>query len=257
MEDSVLEIVHEPPYSWQDLELIVTKILNQCGFDAERGKQILTVRGPVNIDVFAKDNNSTPSSEYLIECKNWNTNIPQTVIHSFRTTVNDYGSHHGLIIAKNGFQSGAYEAIKNTNIQLLSWNEFLSLFENRWLQNRIRNIHHAAKPLHIYTDPLDVSAYLGNLTKSEISQYQKLCEDYLGYSIYSYKISEEIVRMSLPHKEQLDNIIQTAQKHFDDYSFNSYTDFFEHIEQKCLEGIQLFEELFKNTDAKIHVQKYS
>ncbi|KIP25922.1 hypothetical protein BG10_1543 [Bacillus thuringiensis serovar morrisoni] len=78
-----------------------------------------------------------------------------------------------------------------------------------------------------------------------------------GYSIYSYKISEEIVRMSWPHKEQLDNIIQIAQKHFSDYSFNSYTDFFEHIEQKCLEGIQLFEELFKNTDVKIHVQKYS
>ncbi len=257
MEDSVLEIVHEPPNSWQDLELIVTKILNQCGFDAERGKQISTVRGTVDIDVFAKDNNSTPSSEYLIECKYWKTNIPQTVIHSLRTTVNDYGAQHGLIIARNGFQSGAHEAIKNTNIRLLSWNEFLSSFENRWLQNRIRNIHQTAKPLHIYTDPLDVSAYLGNLTKSEISQYQKLCKDYLGYSIYSYKISEEIVRMSWPHKEQLDNIIQTAQKHFSDYSFNSYTDFFEHIEQKCLEGIQLFEELFKNTDVKIHVQKYS
>lgn len=258
MEDSVLEIVHEPPYSWQDLELIVTKILNQCGFDAERGKQILTVRGTVDIDVFAKDNNSTPSSEYLIECKYWNTNIPQTIIHSFRTIVNDYGSQHGLIIARNGFQSGAYEATKNTNIHLLSWNEFLSLFENRWLQNRMRNILHTAKPLHIYTDPLDVSAYLGNLTKSEISQYQKLCEDYMGYSIYLHKMTfEKIVSMSLPDKEQLDNIIQSAQKHFDDYSFNSYTDFFEHIEQKCLEGIQLFEELFKNTDVNIHVQKYS
>ncbi|KIP23395.1 restriction endonuclease family protein [Bacillus thuringiensis serovar morrisoni] len=87
-----MEIVHEPPNSWQDLELIVTKILNQCGFDAERGKQISTVRGTVDIDVFAKDNNSTPSSEYLIECKYWKTNIPQTVIHSLRTTVNDYGA---------------------------------------------------------------------------------------------------------------------------------------------------------------------
>lgn len=253
-----MEIVHEPPNSWQDLELIVAKILKQCGFDAERGKQISTVRGTVDIDVFAKDSNSTPSSEYLIECKYWNTDIPQTVIHSFRTVVSDYGSQHGLIIAKKGFQSGAYEATKNTNIHLLSWNEFLSLFEKHWLQNRIRSIHHTAKPLHIYTDPLDVSDYLDHLSKNEISQYQKLCEEYMSYNIYSHKIAfREIVSMSLSHKEQIDNIIQTAQKHFDDYSFNSYTDFFEHIEQKCVEGIQLFEELFKNTDAKLHVQKYS
>lgn len=76
MGDFILEFVHEPPNSWQDLELIVAKILKQCGFDAERDKQISTVRGSVDIDVFAKDNNSTPSSEYLIECKYWNTEIP-------------------------------------------------------------------------------------------------------------------------------------------------------------------------------------
>lgn len=258
MEDTVLKIVYEPPNSWQDLELMVEKILNQCGFESERGKQISTVRGTVDIDVFAVDYNSTPSVEYLIECKYWNTDIPQSVIHSFRTVVNDYGSQHGLIIAKKGFQSGAYEATKNTNIHLLSWNEFLSLFENRWLQKRLRTIHQIAKPLHIYTDPLDVSNFLDNLKKSEIAQYQKLCEEYIGYSIYSHKITfEKIEGMSLSHKEQLDNIIQAAQKRFNEYSFNCYTDFFEHIEEKCLEGIQLFEELFKNTAAKLYVQKYS
>ncbi|NMD71527.1 restriction endonuclease [Bacillus sp. DNRA2] len=252
-----MKIVHESPNSWQDLELIVAKILKECGFDAERGKQIATVRGTVDIDVFAKDSNSTPSSEYLIECKYWNTDIPQTVIHSFRTVVSDYGSQYGLIIAKKGFQSGAYEATKNTNIHLLSWDEFLSLFEKRWLQNRIRSIHYTAKPLHIYTDPLDVSDYLDHLSKNEISQYKKLCEKYVRYYIYSHESTfEEIASMSLSHKEQIDSIIKTAQKHFDDYSFNSYTDFFEHIEQKCVEGIQQFEELFKNTDVKLHVEKY-
>ncbi|MBY0157207.1 restriction endonuclease [Cytobacillus firmus] len=195
---------------------------------------------------------------YLIECKYWNTDIPQTVIHSFRTVVSDYGSQHGLIIAKKGFQSGAYEATKNTNIHLLSWNEFLSLFEERWLQNRIRDLHHTAKPIQIYIDPLDVSDYLAHLSKDEIVHYKKLCEEYIPYSIYSHEITYgEIKSIPLSHKEQINNIIQTAQKHLDETSFNSYNDFFEYIEQKCLEGIQLFEELFKNTDAKLHVQHYS
>lgn len=253
-----MEVIYETPNSWQDLELIVAKILKQCGLDTERGKQISTVRGTVNIDVFAKDNNSTPPSEYLVECKYWKNDIPQMIIHSFRTVVSDYGSQHGIIIAKKGFQSGAYETTKNTNIHLLSWNEFLTLFEKRWLENRIRSIHHTAKPLQIYIDPLDVADYLNELSKNELLNYQKLCEEYMKYSIYSNKITfGEIVSMSLTHKEQIDNVIKTAQKHFDGYTFNSYTDFFEHIEQKCVEGIHLFEELFKNTNAISHVQRYS
>lgn len=93
-----MEIIHETPNSWQNLELIIAKILKQCGLDTERGKHISKVRGTVNIDVFAKDNNCTPSSEYLVECKYWKNDIPQMVIHSFRTVVSDYGSQHGIII---------------------------------------------------------------------------------------------------------------------------------------------------------------
>ena len=62
-----MDVICEPPKDWKDLELTVAKILNECGFDAERGKQILTVRGTVDIDVFAKDNSSIPPSEYLID----------------------------------------------------------------------------------------------------------------------------------------------------------------------------------------------
>lgn len=248
-----MEIFSEPPNDWMQLELLVAEILNQCGFNTERGKQISTVRGIVDIDVYAEDYSSTPSSVYLIECKYWNTNIPQTVIHSFRTIVSDYGSQHGLIIARKGFQSGAYEATKNTNIHLLSWKDFLSLFEKRWLQNRIRTVSHTAKPLGIYNDPLDVSDYLDQLSKDEILHYNKLCSDYMKYYIYSHKLTYE----EIESKEQIDNIIQIAQKEFDDISFNNYTDFFDHIEQKCVEAIKIFEELFNNTDAKLHVQKYS
>ncbi|WP_407643408.1 restriction endonuclease [Cytobacillus dafuensis] len=61
--------------------------------------------------------------------------LSDTVIHSFRTVVSDYSSQHGLIIARKGFQAGAYEATKNTNIHLLAWQELLSFFEKRWLQS--------------------------------------------------------------------------------------------------------------------------
>lgn len=46
---------------------MVMKILNECGFEVERGKQIITVRGTVDIDVFIRDSSNTPPSVYIIE----------------------------------------------------------------------------------------------------------------------------------------------------------------------------------------------
>jgi Restriction endonuclease len=253
-----LKIISEPPKNWQELELIVAKLLNQCGYESERGKKIFTLRGTVDIDVFAQDNSSTPPSTYLIECKYWKSDIPKTVIHSFRTVVSDFGSHHGIIIAKEGFQSGAYEAAKNTNVLLLSWSEFLDLFEKGWLQHRIRNNHLIAKPLQIYIDPVDVSDFLKQLSNDELSNYKMLCNEYIKYSIYSHKLTfAEILSLPISHKEQIDNIIYTAEKEFDGYSFESYMDFFDNIEEKCLEGIKKFEKLFENTNALSHVRKYT
>lgn len=68
----------------------------------------------------------------VFECKNWATKIPQSVVHSLRSVVDDIGANAGYIISKQGFQSGAYEVASNTNIKLLSWQEFQELFAEQW-----------------------------------------------------------------------------------------------------------------------------
>src|SRR5690625_6033954 len=105
-----------------------------------------------------------------------------------------------------------------------------------------------------YIDLIYITDYLNEFSKNELLNYQKLREEYIKYSIYSNKITYgEIVSMSLTHKEQINNVINTAQKHFDDYTFNSYTVFFEHIEQKYVEGYHVFEEFFNNSNSISHV----
>src|SRR5690554_488282 len=94
------------PETWEDLQNKVALILMECGFEAETPKIIETVRGKVEIDVFAIDNSVKPNTTYLCECKYWKNPIPQTVIHAFRTVISDYGANWGLIISSNGFQSG-------------------------------------------------------------------------------------------------------------------------------------------------------
>lgn len=97
-----LNILYNEPETWRELKLLFSEILNAARYHASNGLQISTVRGNVNIDVLAEDRKTIPKSNYLIECKYWDSDIPQTIIHAFRTVVND-GAHHGLIIAKKDF----------------------------------------------------------------------------------------------------------------------------------------------------------
>lgn len=251
-----LKILNEEPKNWRELELTVAKVLNDAGYTAYNDRQISTVRGNVNIDVLAEDRNTSPISTYLIECKYWDSDIPQTIIHSFRTIVNDYGAHHGLIIARNGFQSGSYAAVKNTNIRLLSWEDFLNLFEERWLDEAIINLYKIGHPLLIYTDPLDVD-YIDKLPNNEDRlKYQQLAEEYRGYAIYSNKLWYELdVNCQIPRKEQFKNVMDRVILNcFENEQINCYYDYFELLKGKCLEGIEEFEKLFKNTDVDKYVK---
>ena len=73
------------PSTWQDLQNGVCQIFNEIGLNAEVGKVIATPRGNVEIDVYAVDENSVDKIKYIVECKNWATTIPQTIVHAFTT----------------------------------------------------------------------------------------------------------------------------------------------------------------------------
>ena len=45
------------------------------------------IRGNKEIDVYAKDVENEYQPTILVECKFWNSPIPQEIIHSFRTVV--------------------------------------------------------------------------------------------------------------------------------------------------------------------------
>jgi len=144
------------PKNWRELEERVAQILNECGMEVESPKTIETVRGSVEVDVFARDVDTTPDSVYLCECKYWDCNVSRAAVHAFRTVVSDSGANTGLAVAKLGFQPGAIEAASHSNVSLLSWPEFQDLFAVRWLVNHMiplarRELH----PLIEYTEPVN------------------------------------------------------------------------------------------------------
>lgn len=127
-------ITSREPNSWQELQKQVAKILDECGFDVEVEKKITTARGEVELDAYAEELIKGRKYSIAVECKYWSNNIPQHVIHSFRTVLADLGINAGYIVARTGFQSGAFSAADLTNIDLLTWDEFQGQFFESWYE---------------------------------------------------------------------------------------------------------------------------
>lgn len=103
-----LKIIGHTPSTWKELQEFVSRILNDCGYQTEIEKTLKTVRGKSEVDVYA-EKASGFQSKILCECKYWESNIPQSVIHPFRSVVSDYGASQGFVISKKGFQRGAIQ----------------------------------------------------------------------------------------------------------------------------------------------------
>lgn len=138
------------PKTWKQLQSMVAQAFREMDCEAEIEKNIVTARGTANIDVFVTDRNHTPPLVQLCECKYWLTSISKAMVHSFRTVVQDFGAHIGLIISRSGFQSGCYKAAKNSNIFLLSWQEFLDMYEAKWTIHICKRLDQMANVLNTY-----------------------------------------------------------------------------------------------------------
>lgn len=75
-------------------------------YEAETAKTVdLAGRGSKEIDVYVKDPLASHNQIYLIECKHWESNVPQEVVHGFKFVMESAGANTGFIVSKNGFES--------------------------------------------------------------------------------------------------------------------------------------------------------
>lgn len=125
-------IFDKEPTSWKHLQKVVHQAFVEMRCHAEEPKVIDLVRGQKEIDVYVEDVLHGIKNVYLIECKYWKSDIPQEVIHGFRTVVADSGANKGIIITRSDFQSGAFEASKSTQIELMTWEQFNTSFFGKW-----------------------------------------------------------------------------------------------------------------------------
>ncbi|RSN44891.1 hypothetical protein DMC64_18565 [Amycolatopsis sp. WAC 04197] len=140
------------PDNWQDLENRVAQILMECGYEVQVQRNVSLARGDACIDVWA-DDHSSPQNIIAVECKHWARPATKSVVHAFRTVVGDSGANTGLLVSSAGFQEGAIRAADYSNVRLLDWNEFQSMFAIRWFKTHMSpTLAECTDALHEYTE---------------------------------------------------------------------------------------------------------
>lgn len=141
------------PENWRDLQTGVQRIFRNVGLRADVEVDLETPRGSVNVDVLAIDVLSLDKIRYIVECKNWGSAVPQSVVHSFTTVMHETGANIGFIISKHGLQQGAKRYTQNTNIVGMTYLEFQQrYFEAWWKRYFCPRIGDAADNSHRYTE---------------------------------------------------------------------------------------------------------
>ncbi len=137
---------------WVDLQNRVMALFREMDYHAESPKVVpLAGRGQKEIDVYVEDRNASVTTVFLVECKWWETNVPQDVVHAFHTVVHGAGANTGFIISKVGFQAGAKEAAAFTNINLLTFEQLQHAFGEEWYrrqQAKIRQLEVELRQRH-------------------------------------------------------------------------------------------------------------
>lgn len=240
---SKYKVLNKFPDDWKDLQVKTSQILSDIGFTCEVEKDIETVRGKVNVDVFGINESSQPKQVLIAECKYWSTNIPKSVVHSFRTVIGDSGANFGLIVSREGFQEGAIEAANNSNLLLFSWNEFLEYFKLQWLKSMIDANHKISLPLIHFTDSMGdfYDEEFDKLDSNKKDLFFDLKRQYSKFSIFGHK--DYYLNYRNGDIEYLDQAIEERKERMP-IEVNSYSDYFYFVRDYCLKGLYEFDNLF-------------
>jgi hypothetical protein len=88
------------------------------------------------------------------------------------------GAHRGYIISRVGFQAGAIEAAKATNIDLVTFAEFQNIYFNKWISKRIWAIENEIGNFNTYYESLGPPVYGQLKDDNERAAYDAVWDKY-------------------------------------------------------------------------------
>jgi len=113
-------IKKDQPKDWQLYQTESANLFLELGCEVIVDHKINGARGVHRIDVWVNFKRFGLNTNWIIECKYWNTSIPKEKVMALKSIVDDIGVERGILISKKGFQSGALKSAIKTNIILTS-----------------------------------------------------------------------------------------------------------------------------------------
>ena len=106
--------------AWSQYQEDAAEFFRSLGLEAATNVTLTGVHTQHDVDVMVKSRQAGFEVTWIVECKLWNTRVTKNHVLALRTIVSDLGADRGILLAENGFQSGALEAAALTNVHVSS-----------------------------------------------------------------------------------------------------------------------------------------
>jgi hypothetical protein len=144
--------------SRKDYQEEAAEFFRSLGLDANTDVTVPGVRTDHDVDVLVTSRNYGFDVTWIVECKHWKAPVSKLHVLALRRIVIDTGADRGILLAENGFQSGAVEAANLTNVQVTSLadlnvtaREQISAARFGELYDRVEECHYRCRKLPKYT----------------------------------------------------------------------------------------------------------
>lgn len=105
---------------WSAYQENAAEFFRELGLQATTNAEVEGVRTHHDVDVLVTFQHSGLDLKWVVECKHWKSNVSKLHVLALRQIVDEVGADRGILLAENGFQSGAIEAAEKSDVSLTS-----------------------------------------------------------------------------------------------------------------------------------------
>ncbi|CAH6918965.1 Restriction endonuclease [Vibrio chagasii] len=127
--------------NWKDYQEEAAEFFRSMGLEAKTDQRVNGVRTHHDIDVLVTSHHAGFDVTWVVECKHWKKPISKLHVLALREIVSEVGADRGILLSESGYQSGAIEAAKLTNVQVTSLAELNVSASSDILSMRVRELY--------------------------------------------------------------------------------------------------------------------
>ncbi len=132
---------------WKRYQQTIADLFRSLGCNAEIERSIQGARARHEIDVWVTFSHFGIQHLWAVECKDCKNRIRKEKVLALKALVEDVGADRGILVAEAGFQRGATDAAKSSNIMLTSISQLRLLTHEELLRSSLIKLEHQADTL--------------------------------------------------------------------------------------------------------------